>query len=167
MSRPASRATKRARTALTPEDTQLAALEISHPDISRRVRIINDAPKRDRRIGRYKYKALGFNARIADDRPGRRPAAELSIDNVGREIIQWIDQAQATRTGIHGISVRVMAVTARGLAPVVAPDYDVSMGVLSITAKSRHVTAVLGFDPQIGRPAVMMRHDPATSPGLF
>ncbi len=131
-----SKRTRRARSAQSPTDTQLAALEIIHPD-------------------------------IADDQPGRVPAAQLSIDNVGREIVKWIDRARATASGIHGITVRVMIVTARGDAPVAAPDYDVRMDVLLIKASTRNVTIHLGFDPELGRPAVLMRHDPATSPGLF
>jgi len=154
-----------ARTARSPADSQLAALEISHGGLSRRVRIINDA--RDRVIAGRKYIALQFGARIARDEPDRVPSAELVIDNVGREITRWIEQARATPAGIHGITVRVMIVTARGTARVAAPDYDVTMDVLSITAHSRQVTARLGFDPLVGRPAVTVRHDPATSPGLF
>ena len=110
------------------------------------------------------YVALRFSARIADDQPGRVPAAQLSIDNVGREIVKWIDRARATPSGIHGITVRVMIVTARGDAPVAAPDYDVRMDVLLIKASTRNVTIHLGFDPELGRPAVLMRHDPAASP---
>ncbi len=137
-----SKRTRRARSAQSPTDTQLAALEIIHPDIAEPARIVND-------------------------QPGRVPAAQISIDNVGREIVKWIDRARATPSGIHGITVRVMIVTARGDAPVAAPDYDVRMDVLLIKASTRNVTIHLGFDPELGRPAVLMRHDPATSPGLF
>ncbi len=167
MSKHTDPATRRARIAASPQDSQLAALDIAHPELSTRVRLINDGKGCDRMIGGRKYIALGFDARIATDAPDRVPAAELAIDNVGREITTWIEQARATAAGIHGITVRVMIVTARGQAPVPTPDYDVTMDVLQITATSRKVTARLGFDPLMGRPAVTLRHDPATSPGLF
>ncbi|WP_419740351.1 DUF1833 family protein [Ruegeria sp.] len=167
MSKAENAARARARIAASPKDSQLAALEIAHPELSARVRIINDGQSRDRVIGGRKYIALGFEARIATDAPDRVPAAELAIDNVGREITAWIDGARATASGIHGITVRVMIVTARENTPVATPDYDVTMDVLQITATSRTVTARLGFDPLLGRAGVTLRHDPATSPGLF
>ena len=161
---PAARAA-RARTTLSPEDAQIAALEIRHPEITDPVRVVNDG--QDREIEGETYVAIRFRARIADDQPDRIPAAELAIDNVGREVVQWIDRARETTAGIHGVTVRVMLVTVTSDEAVDAPDYDVTMDVLSLTATTREVTARLGFDPMPGRPAVAMRHDPATSPGLF
>ena len=157
--------TSPARTALSPEDSQLAALEISHPDLAAPARVIND--HQSRVIEGETYQKLAFRARIAGDADGRVPTAELVMDNVGREILQWIDQAQATASGIHGISVRVMIVTARGAEVITAPDYDVTMDVVGLTADTKEVVATLGFDPFQGRAAVTLRHDPTTSPGVF
>ncbi len=160
-----TRPMNRARTQLAPEMTHLAALEITHPEIAEPVRVINDA--QDRVIAGETYVALRFNARIAADQPGRVPVAELSLDNVGREVTTWISQAQMTASGIQAVSVRVMIVVTTADRAVDAPDYDVTMDVLSVTATSQNITARLGFDPLLGRAAVALRHDPQTSPGLF
>jgi len=157
----------RAATTLDPEDSLRAALEITHPAISSAARVINDSDARV--IAGRRYQPLRFEARLADDRAGRRPAAEISIDNVGREIVEWVQAAQLTRVGIAGIAVRVMLVTV-GTDPteqIAAPDYDVKMDVAEIAASATRITARLGFDPLLDRPAVALRHDPATSPGLF
>ena len=40
-----------------------------------------------------------------------------------------------------------------------------TVGVAEVT--NEYVTVSLTDEPVFGRPAVIMRHDPATSPGLF
>ena len=87
-----------------PDDRLLTALEIEHAAIAAPVRVINDTEGRT--IEGNAYVALRFDARLADDIAGQAPQAELAIDNVGRELTQWIE---ATGGGV-GATVRVMLV---------------------------------------------------------
>ena len=141
-----------------PSDRLLTALEISHPAVARPVRVIDDT--QGRRIEGNDYAALRFEARLADDIAGRAPQAELAIDNVGREITQWVEAAQ----GGVGATVRVMQVLDIDDPPV---EWELTMDVAGMAIDQERITATLGFDPLLGNAAVTLRHDPQTSPGLF
>ena len=144
--------------ASSPLDRVLTALEIRHPAIVEPVRVVNDTE--DRTIDGERYVALRFGARFAGDVEGRAPRAELAIDNVGRELTQWIEAAQ----GGVGATVRIMQVLADKPA---TPEWEMTMDVAHIRLDQERIVARLGFDPLLGRAAVTLRHDPQTSPGLF
>ena len=137
---------------------QQAPLRLQHPAIAVPVRVVNDT--RNRSIEGAEYVALRFDARLADDVDGQAPQAELAIDNVGRELTQWIEAAG----GGIGATVRIMLVLDIADAPV---EWEVTLDVASMAVDAERVTARLGFDPLLGRAAVTLRHDPQTSPGLF
>ena len=141
-----------------PADRLLTALEIGHPAMALPVRVINDTV--GRRIEGNDYVALRFDARLADDVAGQAPQAELGIDNIGRELTQWIE---ATGGGI-GATVRVMLVLDIPDLPV---EWEVTLDVAGMAVDQERVTARLGFDPLLGGAAVTLRHDPQISPGLF
>ncbi len=141
-----------------PEHRLLTALEIRHPAVAAPVRVINDSE--ERRIEGSRYIALRFDARLADDVEGQAPQAELAIDNVGRDLTQWIEAAG----GGTGASVRVMQVLD---IPDPEVEWELTMDVAGMQLDAERVTARLGFDPLLGRAAVTLRHDPQTSPGLF
>ena len=141
-----------------PERRLLTALEIRHAAVATPVRVVNDTE--DRTIEGNRYVALRFDARLADDADGRPPQAELAIDNVGRDLTQWIEAAQ----GGAGATVRVMQMLDIPDPPV---EWELTMDLAGIRIDAERVTARLGFDPLLGRAAVTLRHDPQTSPGLF
>jgi len=141
-----------------PEHRLLTALEIRHPAVAAPVRVINDSEERT--IEGNRYIALRFDARLADDVEGQAPQAELGIDNVGRELTQWIEAAG----GGTGATVRVMQVLD---IPDPEVEWELTMDVAGMQLDAERVTARLGFDPLLGRAAVTLRHDPQTSPGLF
>ena len=141
-----------------PEHRLLTALEIRHPAVAAPVRVINDSEERT--IEGSRYIALRFDARLADDVEGQAPQAELGIDNVGRELTQWIEAAG----GGTGATVRVMQVLD---IPDPEVEWELTMDVAGMQLDAERVTARLGFDPLLGRAAVTLRHDPQTSPGLF
>ena len=122
------------------------------------MRVVNDTE--DRTIEGNRYVALRFDARLADDVEGQAPQAELAIDNVGRALTQWVEAAG----GGTGATVRVMQVLDIAEPEV---EWELTMDVAGVQVDAERVTARLGFDPLLGRAAVVMRHDPQTSPGLF
>ena len=141
-----------------PERRLLTALEIRHPAVAVPVRVINDSEERT--IEGSRYIALRFDARLADDVEGQAPQAELAIDNVGRDLTQWVEAAG----GGAGATVRVMQVLDIADPEV---EWELTMDVAGVQLDAERVTARLGFDPLLGRAAVALRHDPQTSPGLF
>ena len=141
-----------------PVDRVVTALEIRHPAVARPVRVVNDTE--NRRIEGREYVALRFDARLADDIAGQAPQAELAIDNIGRDLTQWIEAAG----GGIGATVRVMLVLA---VPNPTVEWELTLDVAGIAVDQERVTARLGFDPLLGAAAVRLRHDPQTSPGIF
>ncbi len=141
-----------------PERRLLTALEIRHPAVADPVRVVNDTE--DRTIEGNRYVALRFDARLADDVEGQAPQAELAIDNVGRDLTQWLEAAG----GGTGATVRVLQVLDIDDPPV---EWELTMDLAGVAVDAERVTARLGFDPLLGRAAVTLRHDPQTSPGLF
>ena len=141
-----------------PERRLLTALEIRHAAVAAPVRVVNDTEERT--IEGNRYIALRFDARLADDVEGQAPQAELAIDNVGRDLTQWLEAAQ----GGTGATVRVLQVLDIDDPPI---EWELTMDVAGVAVDAERVTARLGFDPLLGRAAVTLRHDPQTSPGLF
>ncbi|MDE2640411.1 MAG: DUF1833 family protein [Chloroflexota bacterium] len=147
-----------ARTATSPEQAILTALEITHPDVAQPLRVV-DATE-GRTIEGNAYVALRFQARLAQDEESRAPRAEIAMDNVGREATRWIDEAG----GGAGAAVRVMQMLDAAVPQI---EWEMTLDVLRVSIDSERLVARLGFDPGLGRPAVTVRHDPQTTPGIF
>ena len=97
--------------------------------------------------------------------PTARPRGrELVIDNVGGELTERIELSD----GGNGAVVKLMQVAE---APVddgdLEVEWSVELDVVGMRVTTQSVTARLGFDPMLHRPAVQIRHDPDHSPGLF
>ena len=148
---------ERALRATSPADRLLVALEIRHPAVSQPVRVVNDTC--DQSLEGHRFVALRFDMRLADDVEGRTPQAQVTIDNVGRELTGWLEAAD----GGVGATVRVMIFT-DGAGE---PEWEVTMDVAQVRLDQEQIIARLGYDPLLGRRAVTFRHDPETSPGLF
>ena len=139
----------------TPEAPALTALEIAHPDVVAPVRAVNDTE--NHLIDGNWFVAARFSARLADDADGQAPRAELVIDNVGNVLTQWVELSD----GANGATLKLMQI----VDDVV--EWSVELDVVGMRVTTQSVTARLGFDPMLHRPAVQIRHDPDHSPGLF
>ena len=139
----------------------LYALEISHPDITDNIRIISDTQHAT--IEGNDYVALAFRARMPQDKEHEIRQASIEIDNVGRRMVRWVEAAQGGR----GARMRVMEVVVdQSRAAQITwelPALDV--GMARLTNEALRVSLVDEGATQA--PAVKLRHDPATSPGLF
>ena len=150
---------RRAQTELAPTDTVVVALEISHPALTSPIGVVHDIEPLE--MEDKSYIPLAFRARLAPDVDGRAPSAEIALDNVGRELMRWVNLAQ----GGAGATLRVMRVLRTAEPPRI--EWEITTDVLAVRATQREVTLQLGFDPLLSRPAVLIRHDPQTAPGLF
>ena len=149
----------RAQTELAPADVVVVALEIRHPALPDPIGVVQDTEPLAME-GRN-FLPLAFRARLAPDVDGRAPSAEIALDNVGRELMRWVNVAQ----GGAGATLRVMRVLRTSEPPRI--EWEITTDVLAVRATQREVALQLGFDPLLSRPAVLVRHDPHTAPGLF
>ena len=142
----------------SPTAALMTALEIRHPDASSPLRVVDASENKT--IDGNTYIAMRFSARLAQDDDSRAPQAELSMDNVGREATRWIEDAG----GGSGATVRIIQLID---APGREIEWEMTLDITRLSLDSERVVARLGFDTGIGRPAVLMRHDPQTTPGIF
>lgn len=143
--------------ATAPVDRVVVALEITHPDLAEPIRVVNDSESRV--IEGHTYLPVRFGARLADDIEGQTPRAELTIDNVGRDLTQWIE----VTGGGQGGTVRVIQALVEADAEA---QWERTLDILSTRVRER-IFIHLGFDPELDGPSVVPRFDFATAPGLY
>ena len=138
------------------------ALEISHPDITTPIRIVADNTAHT--IEGNNYIALAFRGAPPQVREGEAPRAQFEVDNVGREMIEWIELTGGGR----GASARVLLVHFDPVADASFISWElpaVSVGVTEISNETISFTMV--FRSGRSRPGIKMRADPTVSPGIF
>lgn len=149
---------RRALGAVSSADVAVVLLEITHPDMPEAARVVRDTQNLTSQ-GNV-FVAAGFDFLLPDDRGSQAPRAEIVIDNVGRELMDWIEASQGGR----GAEVRMMVVL-RATPDVIEVDYR--LGLFSLKVDQAKVVGELGFGNLLDLPAVPVRYDPSTAPGLF
>lgn len=139
-------------------DPPLLLLEITHAGLPDPVRVVGDT--QDITSGGHLYVAMGFRLRLPDDVQGQQPRAELAVDNIGRELMQWIESSAGGRNA----RVRMMQVLRSTPDNV---EWEISMQLSNIRATAAEVSGELGFPRLLDVPAVQVRADPQTMPGIF
>ena len=97
---------------------------------------------------------------MPSDFEGQIPKATLSVDNIGRELTQWIEAA----AGAEGATVRLMQVMPS------APDlieWEITMELSNLKLDTWQVSGQLGFEDLLGKPACPMVYNKHTAPGIF
>ena len=157
---PSERAILDAR-ALTGVD-QIYALEISHSALSQSIKIVGDIIEHE--IESNTYLPLMFQAEIPQSKEGEIRQATIRIDNIGYELMQWVNDTQGGRDAVIRA---MMVVPPEGTETQSAIIWEVTMncGVTEIT--NEYVIVTLTDEPVFDRPSVLLRHDPSISPGLF
>jgi len=140
------------------DNLPVSLLELNHPDLVTPIRVIND--KADIVFETNTYTALGFNITLPTDLQKGLPRASLSIDNVGRELIQWLESSN----GGAGTTVRVIQVLRSD--PSTA-EIDILMTLSNIKVTAAFISGELGFDDLLNVPAVTLIYSPEFAGGLF
>ena len=136
----------------------LELLTISGGGIAVPVRLVNDT--RDVTSGGELFLACPFEVVPPMDAAKEVPRAQLRIDNVGREIGQ---ELEALEPGAE--LVATFQVVYRATPNVI--EYGFTAPLSGIRANVFTVSAVMGPTDLMRRPAVAIRFDPFTAPGLF
>ena len=154
---PPSARYRRAVRSVDPEDLVLDALELTHPSIGDAVRVVNDSAPRT--IDGETFAPVPFRPLWPDAAENRRPRARIAVDNVGRDLTQWVESTQ----GAAGGTCRLL----RALAATGDVEAEVTLDVAGATVDSAEVALELEFGMNLQSPVVLLRHDPERSPGLF
>lgn len=139
-------------------EAPLLLLEISHPGLTQPARVVNDA--QDIIVQGQRYVALGFQAVLPDDLEEGLPRATLVMDNVGRELTQWIESSQGGR----GAQVRMLQVL-RNEPDII--EWEVTLSLSNVRLDAGTIQGTLTYEDLLNRPAVTLFYRPETAPGLF
>lgn len=139
-------------------EAPLLLLEISHTGLTTPIRVVNDV--QDLVSNGNTYTALPFRARLPDDLEQGLPRAELSVDNIGKELVQWLEASG----GGQGASCRMMQVMLG--APNVI-EFEITLDLTNLHMSATEVSGTLGFENLLDRPACTWLYKPEVAPGLF
>jgi len=133
-------------------------LEITHPQLATPVRLVNDTE--DLIHNSNTYFACAFRVHIPEDVSKVVPQAPLVIDNIGRELTQFLEQS----FGGRGAQVTIKQVM-RDTPTIIEQEYILSL--LNVKQTMLEVTGQLGYENYLDVPALTALYTPEAAPGLF
>lgn len=136
----------------------LELLTITGAGIAEPVRLVNDT--RDLLSQGETFQALPFELVLPKDAAKETPRAQLRMDNVGRELTQ---ELEALPPGAE--LTMVIQIVYRATPDVI--EYEFKAPLSNVRTNLFSVTATVGPGEFMRRPAVNLRFDPFTAPGLF
>lgn len=144
--------------ATSADEPFLVLLEITHPELEVPVRVVNDT--QNITVQGNEFIACPFEITLPDDVDQQTPKAKLSVDNIGRELTQWLEYSR----GGKGAKCRIMQVM-RSEPDII--EYDITLDMSGLSIDNLAVSAELGFQSTLMQPAVAVRYDPFTAPGMW
>ncbi|OZI61549.1 DUF1833 family protein [Bordetella genomosp. 11] len=158
MSRTFSANGRRQLLATSADENLLACLEITHSALAVPIRVVRDTD--DLVAQGNTFMACPFDITLPDDIEGQIPQATIQVDNVGREITEWLEVSG----GGQGAKCRIILLYRS------EPDifeYDMTMDLSGMKIDNFKVSSNLGFADTLGQVAVVKTFTPATAPGLW
>jgi hypothetical protein len=136
----------------------LILLEISHADLDTPIRVVNDM--QDVTHDGDIFTAIAFRVTLPDDKSQGTPKASLSIDNIGKELVAWLELAD----GGKGATVRMMQIL-RSDPDVV--EFEITMNLSNVKMTPIEISGDLSYEDLLNRPGTAVQYRPSNSPGLF
>lgn len=158
MARAYSAAYKSTLAAVSAPEAPLILLEIEHPALPAPVRVVSDT--QNIVSNGHTFVAVPFRTVLPDDFEGQLPKARLSIDNIGRELMQWIE----TSAGGAGATCRFMQVM-RSRQDLI--EWEITTNLYNVRASFAEVSADLGYENLFNRSACALSYRPDVAPGVF
>lgn len=140
------------------DESPLVLIEINHEDLDQPVRVVNDMT--DVTSNGDLYVAYPFRCVLPDDYENQLPKAQIVVDNVGRDLMYWIET-----TGGGQNSTCTFKQILRSNPDVV--EWEITMSLFNVQVTMQNITAELGFENLFSKPAITRRYRPDTAPGLF
>lgn len=140
------------------DEPMIILAEITHADLEVPIRVANDVENIT--VEGNEFIACPFSLTKPDDVDQQTPSAQISVDNIGRELTQWLEYSR----GGKGAKLRMMAVLRS--SPEVL-EFDMTMDLTGLSINNLTVDGNLGYKDTLMQPAVAVRYDPITSPGMW
>lgn len=133
-------------------------LEITHDQLAVPIRVVNDTD--DLVSNGDTYIAFAFRVSLPTDVDRELPRATLSIDNVGRELTQWLDDS----AGGQGAQVTIRQVMRDDPDTV---EFEITLDLLNVSQTPLEVRGELGYDDTLNLAGLPITYRPDVAPGLF
>lgn len=143
---------------LNAEESPLVLIEINHPLITETIRLVHD--NCDIISNGETYLAMGFEIKRQADVQGELPKVTLTMQNVGRSLVKWIDMSGG------GKDAEIVAKIIRRSDPDNIEE-AISMGVERVTVTTLIVTFHLVVYNNLIRRGIKLVYNNTTAPGLF
>lgn len=139
--------------------TPIFLLEIDHPDAPDLIRVAHNTIGSFTHLGN-EYVGVAFRFSPLSQKQNEMPTATLQVDNVGRELTDWIVQTNGGR----GAEVRFLIVLPTDPDTV---QWEQTLYLKSVDISSRSVSADVGIEEMLSRPAFPATFNPTNDPALF
>ena len=139
-------------------ESPLILLEINHPNLVAPVRVVNDTE--DLIHNGVTFTRCAFRLSLPDDPDGSLPQANLELDNIGRELVQWLEVAD---WNLPTTATLIQVMRSR---PNVA-EFSITMDMTDISVTPYAVSAKLAFDNLLGLPAMNVAYTSTVAPGRY
>lgn len=145
-------------TASTSGDAPSYLLEITHSQLVVAVRVTNDS--QDIVSNGNTFLSCAFRIQLPDDVAQSMPKIPISIDNIGRELTQWLEASNGGR----GANVKIMQIM-RDTPNVIEQSYDLILQ--NVHQNIIEVSGELGMDNILDMPCLAAMFTPETAPAIF
>ncbi len=140
------------------DEYPLVMLEIDHADLPSPVRVVNDTQNVTHNGDLFQ--ALAFRVTLPDDLKEGLSKARLSIDNIGKELMDWLELSG----GGEGATCRIIQIL-RSNPDLV--EWETTLNLNNVGATTTEVTGQLGYEDLLNRPGMPTTYRPDNAPGLF
>ena len=144
--------------ATSADEPFLVLLEITHADLAVPVRVVNDTQNLTSNAS--EFIACPFDITLPDDVNGQVPQAKLEIDNIGRDLTQWLEYSR----GGQGAICRIMQVMRSDPNTI---EFDMTLDLTNMVITNETVVGMLGFQNMLNRSGTVPTFTPQTAPGLW
>ena len=144
--------------ATSADEPFLVLLEITHADLAVPIRVVNDT--QNITLNGIEYIGCPFNVTLPDDVAGQMPQAQLEVDNIGRDLTQWLEFSR----GGQGARCRIMQVMRSDPNTI---EFDMTLDLTNMKITNETVSGSLGFENILNRTGTIPTFTPQNAPGLW
>jgi hypothetical protein len=144
--------------ATSADEPFLVLLEITHADLAVPVRVVNDT--QNLTSNGIEFIGCPFNVTLPDDVAGQMPQAQLEVDNIGRDLTQWLEFSR----GGQGARCRIIQVMRSDPDTI---EFDMTLDLTNMKITNETVSGSLGFENMLNRTGTIPTFTPQNAPGLW
>jgi hypothetical protein len=144
--------------ATSADEPFLVLLEITHADLAVPVRVVNDT--QNLTSNGIQFVGCPFTVTLPDDVAGQMPQAQLDVDNIGRDLTQWLEFSR----GGQGARCRIIQVMRSDPNTI---EFDMTLDLTNMKITNETVSGSLGFENMLNRTGTIPTFTPQNAPGLW